>query len=74
VGCSPKTGSSAMGRWSEELGELHWRIAHRFPCSEVRERVKRYLLRLLGRVERLLSAGNSPRPPGSEIHRGYSDC
>jgi SRSO17 transposase len=34
------------------LEELHLRIAGRFARSEARERVKRYLLGLLGRVER----------------------
>src|SRR5215213_925112 len=44
--------SSAVGRWPEALGELHRRIGHRFARSEARERVKRYLIGLLGRVER----------------------
>jgi SRSO17 transposase len=39
-------------RWSKTLGELHRRIGHRFARSEASERVKRYLLGLLGRVER----------------------
>src|SRR3954454_2739992 len=43
---------AAVGRWSETLEELHGRIAHRFCRSEARERVERYLLGLLGRVER----------------------
>ena len=34
------------------MGKLHRRIGHRFVRSEARERVKRYLLGLLGRVER----------------------
>jgi SRSO17 transposase len=42
----------AIGRWSESLEELHWRIAHRFARSEARERVRRYILGLLDRVER----------------------
>jgi SRSO17 transposase len=42
----------AIGGWSEALEELHRRIAGRFARSEARERVKRYLLGLLGRVER----------------------
>src|SRR5688572_20920141 len=42
----------AMGGWSEALEELHRRIAGRFARAEARERVKRYLLGLLGRVER----------------------
>ncbi len=44
--------SSAVGRWSEALGELYRRIGHRFARSEARERVRRYLVGLLGRVER----------------------
>ena len=39
-------------RWSEALAELHGRIARRFARVEVRDRVRRYLLGLLGRVER----------------------
>jgi hypothetical protein len=42
----------AIGGWSKALGELHRRIGHRFCRSEARERVKRYLVGLLGRVER----------------------
>ena len=42
----------AIGGWSEALEELHRRIAGRFARSEARERVKRYLVGLLGRVER----------------------
>src|SRR5918995_6564053 len=42
----------AIGLWSEAVEELHRRIAGRFARSEARERVKRYLLGLLGRVER----------------------
>jgi DDE superfamily endonuclease len=46
-------GSSAIGKCSKAFGELrHRRIAHRFCRSEARERVKRYLVGLLGRVER----------------------
>src|SRR5687767_8065110 len=44
--------SSAIGGWSKALGKLHRRIGQRFARSEARERVKRYLLGLLGRVER----------------------
>ena len=43
---------AAIGRWSETLGELHRRIGHRFARSEARERVRRYLVGLLGRIER----------------------
>ena len=42
----------AVGQWSEALEKLHGRIARRFVRSEARERVQRYLLGLLGRVER----------------------
>jgi SRSO17 transposase len=42
----------AIGRGSEALNDLHGRIAHRFARSEVRDRAWRYLLGLLGRVER----------------------
>jgi len=41
-----------LGDWSASLEGLHARIAHRFPRSEVRERVRCYLSGLLGRVER----------------------
>jgi len=43
---------SAVGRWSERLEELHARIAGRFARSEAKERVKRYFVGFLGRVER----------------------
>jgi SRSO17 transposase len=43
---------SAIAGWSRALGELHRRIGHRFARSEARERVRCYLLGLLGRVER----------------------
>jgi SRSO17 transposase len=46
------TVNPAIGGWSEALEELHRPIAGRFARSEARERVKRYLLGLLGRVER----------------------
>jgi SRSO17 transposase len=45
-------GSAAIGKWSKAFGELHRRIGHRFCRSEARERAKRYLFGLLGRVER----------------------
>jgi SRSO17 transposase len=45
-------GPAAVAGWSEALGELHERVGHRFARSEARERVKRYLLGLLGRAER----------------------
>jgi hypothetical protein len=43
-------GSAAVVGWSESLGDLHGRIAHHFTRSEARERVRRYLAGLLGRV------------------------
>jgi hypothetical protein len=43
---------SAVAGWSRALGKLHRRIGPRFCRSEARGRVKRYLLGLLGRVER----------------------
>src|ERR671912_1756660 len=46
------TARSAIVGWSRALGKLHRRIGHRFCRSEARERVRRYLLGLLGRVER----------------------
>jgi hypothetical protein len=46
------TVNPAIGGWNEALEELHRRIARRFARSEARERAKRYLLGLLGRVER----------------------
>jgi SRSO17 transposase len=45
-------GSSAIGDWSKAFGGLHRRIGHRFCRSEARERARRYLLGLLGKVER----------------------
>jgi SRSO17 transposase len=60
---------AAVGRWSGALEELHGRIAHRFARSEARERAKRYLLGLLGRIERkngwqLAEAVGEPEPQG----------
>jgi SRSO17 transposase len=45
-------GSSAIGNWSKAFGELHRRIGHRFCRSEARERARRFLVGLLGTVER----------------------
>jgi SRSO17 transposase len=45
-------GSSAIGKWSKTFEELHRRIGHRFARSEARERARRSLVGLLGRVER----------------------
>jgi SRSO17 transposase len=50
-----KTGGgelTAMERWPDSLGALHARIARRFLRPEARERARRYLAGLLGRVER----------------------
>src|SRR5215211_9546005 len=44
--------SATVVGWSESFGDLHARIAHRFARSEARERVRRYLAGLLGRIER----------------------
>ena len=44
--------SSAIGKWTKAFGKLHRRIGHRFSRSEARERAKRYLVGLLGHVER----------------------
>jgi SRSO17 transposase len=46
------TVNPAIGGWSEALEDLQQRISGRFARSEARERVKRYLLGLLGRMER----------------------
>jgi len=43
---------TTVERWPEALAEVHARIAHRFARSEARERARRYLAGLLGRVER----------------------
>ena len=51
-GVNPEQLFAAGGRWSQRLEELHRRIAHRFARSEARERALRYLLGLLGRIER----------------------
>ncbi len=45
-------GSVSIAGWSRALGELHRRIGHHFARSETRERARRYLIGLLGRVER----------------------
>ena len=46
------TVNPVIGGWSETLEDLQQRISGRFARSEARERVKRYLVGLLGRVER----------------------
>jgi SRSO17 transposase len=43
---------AAIERWPQALGRLHARLARRFRRPEVRQRVRRYLAGLLGRVER----------------------
>ena len=43
---------AAIERWPDALSELHTRVAGRFLRPEVRERARRYLAGLLGRVER----------------------
>jgi len=45
-------GLATVAGWSGALGELHERISRRFARSEARDRVKRYLAGLLGRIER----------------------
>lgn len=47
-----EVGPTVIDGWPEGLKELHRRIARRFVRSEVRERARRYLAGLLGRVER----------------------
>jgi SRSO17 transposase len=47
-----ETGLTAIERWSDAWADLHARIADRFARSEARERAGRYLVGLLGRVER----------------------
>jgi SRSO17 transposase len=49
---APVVEPPAIGRWSEALAEIQARIAPRFARAEVRERVGRYLVALLDRVER----------------------
>src|SRR5919202_3063752 len=46
------TASTTIGDWSVSSEGLHARIALRFARAELRERVRRYLNGLLGRVER----------------------
>src|SRR5579859_3168375 len=41
-----------LGAWATALDRVCVRIAHRFTRAKVRERVRRYLAGLLGRVER----------------------
>lgn len=46
------TASSTVEQWSAYLQDLHARIAHRFRRPEVRERIQRYILGLLGEIRR----------------------
>ena len=64
----------AIGGWSEAVEELHRRIAGRFARSEARERVKRYLLGLLGRVERKNGWQLALRPSEKRTRKGFSVC
>jgi SRSO17 transposase len=41
-----------IGQWSDVFADLYDRIARRFARIEVRERLRRYLFGLLGRIER----------------------
>jgi len=43
---------ATIERWQDAFGELHGRVARRFLRPEVRERARRYLVGLLGRLER----------------------
>jgi SRSO17 transposase len=45
-------GSATVAGWPKAWGELHARIGRRFARSEARNRVKRYLVGLLGKIER----------------------
>lgn len=51
-GVADTLGVPTIERWPDALAALHARIAHRFARSEARERAKRYLAGLLGRLER----------------------
>jgi SRSO17 transposase len=50
----PRNGGefATIKRWPDALGELHTRVAERFHRPEVRQRARRYLAGLLGRLER----------------------
>lgn len=58
-----------VSQWSVALEQLHGRIARRFARSEVRERVQRYLVGLLGRVERKNGWQSWPRPLEKRLPR-----
>jgi hypothetical protein len=65
----------AIGRWSEALNDLHGRIAHRFARLEVRDRASwRYLLGLLGRVERKRTVGSLLKLSARTIHLASKGC
>ena len=52
---------ATVSGWHEALEELHRRIAHHFARSDIGERAHRYLVGLLGRVERKRTAGGLRR-------------
>jgi SRSO17 transposase len=52
VGVRARAASSVVEQWSVYLDALHARIAHRFRRPEVKERVQRYLIGLLGEIRR----------------------
>ncbi len=65
------TASSTLEQWSAYLEDLHTRIAHRFRRPEVRERLRRYLLGLLGDTRRkngwqMAEAIGETRPRGTQ--------
>ena len=63
---------SAVGWWSEGLEELHQRIAGRFSRSEASERVKRYFVGLLGRIERKNGWQLAEAIGETDPHRAFS--
>jgi hypothetical protein len=59
----PRSGGGELAtieRWPDALGELHTRVADRFHRLEVRERARRYLAGLLGRLWTVRTAGRWP--------------
>jgi hypothetical protein len=64
------TVNPAIGGWSEALEDLQQRISGRFAHSEARGRVKRYLLGLLGRVERKNNGGQLAEAIGGTDPQG----
>ena len=63
------TASSTVEQWAAYLQDLHVRIAHRFRRPEVRERLQRYILGLLGEIRRKRMAGRWRRP-SEKLSRG----